>query len=96
MNEAEQAELVVLGSADSDGWFGVGLRGLQSSELNAAFRRGLNMDWYTFVDFGVPADAQELVKYYKLTAAGKKRLHILSGRNIELTVDTPWPAAEAN
>jgi hypothetical protein len=80
----DTADFNVLSVANERGKFAVGLTGAGWSDAHQrAFERGLEQDWYRFIDIAFLSAADgRLCKVYLLTSAGRARLDELKRTHV--------------
>lgn len=70
----DAADLEVLSKANERGRFAVPLVAELPVEVQFAFERGMDREWYRFVDLSPIAHVSGLMRVYALTDAGRARL----------------------
>jgi len=78
----DEADESVLSRANEKGKFAVPLNFILGEALQLAFERGLELEWYTFIDLTPLANVREagLARVFKLTPAGWSRLRELQAK----------------
>lgn len=88
MGTHDEYDYKLLSMANEKDKFGLDIQGIDDHELQLAFERGIDADWFTLVDVSYIAAYPEelskqtievLMRVFKLTAAGKHRLNQLRG-----------------
>lgn len=71
----DQADWELLSLANEKGKFGIGLSTRLDDDLQLAFERGIDNQWFTFVDLSPVAamPGAGLIRLYRLTEAGTAR-----------------------
>lgn len=71
----DQADWELLSLANEKGKFGIGLSTVLDEDLQLAFERGIDAQWFTFVDLSTVASipGAGLIRLYRLTEAGAAR-----------------------
>ena len=71
----DQAEWEILKLANEKGKFAIQMGAIPEEDLQTAFERGIDNDWFTLVDVGPLAHASPgmVMRVFKLTAAGRAR-----------------------
>ena len=71
----DEAEWGILKLANDKGKFAIQMGAIPEEDLQTAFERGIDNDWFTLVDVGPLAHASQgaVMRIFKLTAAGRAR-----------------------
>jgi hypothetical protein len=75
----DEADLIVLGKANEKGKFAIPVYAPMPEQIQFAFERGLEEEWYRFVDLSALASvpAAGLTRVFLLTSKGHARLAAL-------------------
>lgn len=74
----DEADFKILGMANERDKFGLDVRGIDDPNLQQAFERGIDHNWFTLVDVSfVAAYPGVLMRVFKLTDGGRYRLNLL-------------------
>ena len=71
----DEADWEILKLANEKGKFAIQMGAIPEEDLQTAFERGIDNDWFTLVDVGPLAHALPdlVMRVFKLTAAGQAR-----------------------
>ena len=70
----DEADRELLDLANEKGKFALDILGIDDEDLQLAFERGIDQDWFTLVDVSYISVTSHLMRIFKLTEAGEQRL----------------------